>query len=306
MLSFNNFPAPGASWRHVWSPAAVLRVRGEDALSFLQGQFSQDLLPPGVRSAAVYGLWLNHKGRVLGDSFALVAGPQEVWLISYYSTANVIRSHLENHILADDVTVEVSTAGWQGVSLGAVAAQAQWGDRLPPPTTFACHENGFLFCGRRGGQANWEWLTSGPPPPVPAEASAVPDISAARMEQMRIAAGVPAIPTDLGPGDLPFEGGLDTVAVSSTKGCYLGQEVMARLRTGTIRRRLMRVVGKGPPPAGLPGPLYQGDKKIGELRSRVADDAGGFIGLGTSPVATAWTWVRCGSGRGIAASNVRV
>ena len=105
-----------------------------------------------------------------------------------------------------------------------------------------------------------------------------PEISAAELERIRIAAGVPAVPADIGPSDLPHEGGLDAPAVSYTKGCYVGQEVMARLRTGTIRRRLARVRGPGePPPSGTP--LFQGAQKVGELRSTCADGAGGWLGL---------------------------
>jgi folate-binding Fe-S cluster repair protein YgfZ len=78
---------------------------------------------------------------------------------------------------------------------------------------------------------------------------------------------------------LPNEGGLEHDATSYTKGCYLGQEVMARLKSmGQVRRRLMRVEGPGAVPAELPVPFFVGGKKVGELRSavRVGD---GFVGL---------------------------
>jgi folate-binding protein YgfZ len=83
---------------------------------------------------------------------------------------------------------------------------------------------------------------------------------------------------DIGPRDLPNEGGLEEVAVSYTKGCYLGQEVMARLKNlGQVRRRLHLVQGPGFPPQ--PGrPLYQGDRKVGETRSAAAD-GNKFLGL---------------------------
>jgi hypothetical protein len=96
------------------------------------------------------------------------------------------------------------------------------------------------------------------------------------MERRRIAGGVPAVPLDLGLTDLPNEGGLDESAISFTKGCYLGQEVMARLKNlGQVRRRLQVVRGQGGrPPSGCA--LYQGQKKSGDLRS-VAGDGNGFI-----------------------------
>jgi folate-binding protein YgfZ len=89
----------------------------------------------------------------------------------------------------------------------------------------------------------------------------------AEMDLARISDVLPAIPQDLGPGDLPNEGGLEESAISYTKGCYLGQEIMARLKnTGKVRRRLHVVRGAGalPRPSAL---LYQGEKKIGEVRS---------------------------------------
>jgi hypothetical protein len=101
----------------------------------------------------------------------------------------------------------------------------------------------------------------------------------AAMERLRIEAGIPSVPRDLGPDDLPNEGGLEHDAISYTKGCYLGQEVMARLRTmGRVRRRLLRVAGSAKAPEQLPAPLFAEGKKIGELRS-AARTATGFIGL---------------------------
>ncbi len=70
------------------------------------------------------------------------------------------------------------------------------------------------------------------------------------MELMRIQADIAAVPRDIGPDDLPNEGGLEKIAISYTKGCYLGQEVMARLKSmGQVRRQLLRVTGTGAPPA---------------------------------------------------------
>jgi hypothetical protein len=108
----------------------------------------------------------------------------------------------------------------------------------------------------------------------------VRELSPEEVARRRIEAGIPAVPVDLGPGDLPNEGGLEADAISYTKGCYLGQEVMARLKSmGQVRRRLVRVaiVAKKIPP--LPAPLFLGERQVGELRSVAPDAAGGFVGL---------------------------
>lgn len=279
-LRFKNLSADGPGWRHAWRPAAVLRVGGEDARAFLQGQFSQDLRADGSAGRAAHGLWLTHKGRVLADSFVLVAGPAEVWLVSYFSAAADLCAHLEKHIVADDVVIEDQTADWHGLALGGEDAaawlRANTGAEPPGAGSFARAGGGLVFRGRRGAGESWEWLTPASAA-FPAEGP-LPEISAAALKQMRLAAGVPAVPADIGPGDLPHEGGLDDEAVSYTKGCYAGQEVMARLRTGTIRRRLARVRGPGePPPRGTV--LFQNGKKVGELRSACGDGAGGWLGL---------------------------
>ena len=134
-----------------------------------------------------------------------------------------------------------------------------------------------MFRGRRDAGECWEWLAPrGTLPPIQDERV---ELSSKTLESIRMEAGVPAVPVDLGPGDLPHEGGLDQVAVSYSKGCYLGQEVMARLRTGKIRRRLFRVAGAGLPPEGRPTPLFQAGRRCGELRSAVPDATGGWLGL---------------------------
>jgi folate-binding protein YgfZ len=283
MINSKNLCETGAGWGGFWRPAAVLRAHGEDARAFLQGQCSQDLLSAGGAAGverAVHTLWLTPKGRVLADSFVLVAGPAEVWLVSYFSPAAELRAHLEKHIVADDVMIEDCTADWHGLALGgdgaAVWLRARAGTEPPGAGSFARATNGFVFRGRRCAGESWEWLTPAPVA-LPAD-GALAAVSADTLERMRLADGVPAVPADIGPGELPHEAGLDAAAVSYTKGCYVGQEVMARLRTGTIRRRLARVRGTGtPPPRGTA--LFQGAKKVGELRSTCADSAGDWLGL---------------------------
>lgn len=284
MIESNNFSEPNADWSHVWRPTAVLRASGEDARAFLQGQFSQKL-PAGETTISsghvAYGLWLAAKGRVLADSFALVGGPAEVWLVSQFSAAADIRAHLEKHIVADDVVIEDRTADWHGLALGGDSAaawlRANAGEELPGAGEFAhASGGGFIFPGRRGAGESWEWLA--PISSVFPTKGVPPEISAAALERMRITAGVPAVPTDIGPSDLPHEGGLDADAISYTKGCYVGQEVMARLRTGTIRRRLLHVRGPAEPPTRGTA-LFQGGKKVGELRTTCADGTGGWFGL---------------------------
>jgi folate-binding protein YgfZ len=104
------------------------------------------------------------------------------------------------------------------------------------------------------------------------------ETGANQVEFIRITDGIPSVPRDLGHGDLPNEGNLEEDAISYTKGCYLGQEVMARLKNlGRVRRRLFVVRGTGNPP-GARTPLFQRDRKVGEIRS-VASQGDGFVAM---------------------------
>ncbi len=252
-----------------WRPAAWLKVTGADSLPFLQAQFSNDLraLEPG---RAVYGLWLDLKAHVQADSFVLRGSEGEFWLASYFSPAEAIRTRLESYIISDDVTVEDGSSEWVGLTvLGAapIAALAAFGDRL------------FRFDGRRSTEPALELLYPRTlEPAIRALFAGVPELTRRDMELRRIAAGIPAVPADIGPRELPNEAAMEAEAISYTKGCYLGQEVIARLRSmGKVRRRLLRVGGSGPLPA-LPAPLFQAGRKLGELRTAIGSD-GAFVGL---------------------------
>lgn len=258
-------------------PGACLRITGEDALSFLQGQFTQELRP-GKASAVVYGLWLTQKGKVLADSFVVRLAETEFFVFSYESRADVIRERLEAYIVADDVMVADVTADWSAESwFGREMAGMKMGKTPPKVGDFERFGEGFVFAGRRGREESWDFFG-----PRRSEALGRREefvaIGSDEVERRRIMAAIPMVTRDLGPADLPAEGGLDEVAISYTKGCYLGQEVMARLKSmGRVRRRLSRVRGDGAVPA-VPATIVCDGKVAGELRSVVAE-GNGFLGL---------------------------
>lgn len=264
----------------VVTPAACLKVTGEDALMFLQGQFTQELRADRAGSAA-YGLLLSQKGKVMADAFILRVSEREFWLVSYRVPASVIRERLEAYVIADDVVIADETEGWGLLSLIGDSArgwlQAEVGVLPAAGALLRRADGGLIFQGRRGPAESWEWLA--PRAAWPATPP-LPVLTAGDLEQARLSAGVPAIPDDLGPTDLPNEGGLEDSAISYTKGCYLGQEVMARLKAmGQVRRRLKRVQGTGAVPSTHPADVYQGGKRVGEVRTWIDDGAGGWLGL---------------------------
>jgi len=261
-----------------YAPACLLRVSGPDAADFLQGQFTNDLA--GIRpGGAVYGLWLDRRGRVVADSHVILASDGSgFWIASVSSPSPVIARRLGDFIVADDVVIEDATAAWRGVALIGAGTGA-WLAAEP--------RAGMFFPGRRDSVENWEWVhPAGESASVDAATSGARRAGASDVERMRVAAGIPSVPADIGPADLPNEGGLEALAISYSKGCYLGQEVMARLKsTGRVRRALVRVRGGGEPPR-VPAALWSGGRREGELRSAVSDAAGGgYAGLALVSVA---------------------
>lgn len=252
--------------------AAVLRVTGEDAFSYLQSQFSGDLRRAVGAGEAVYGLWLSRKGRVDADGLVVSAGRDELWVISYYTPAVILAERVGANLVADDANVEaMHPEVWTVVGDGAREALSRAG--LPAPRDGGFVRDGDLavVSGRRGAQAfEVIALTEAAADRVRLCINHHMTIGdAGSLERLRLSAGVPRVPEDCGPGDLPQEAGLDADGVSFDKGCFLGQEVMARLKAqGRATRFLARVTM----PAGLPAPavgapLWVGDAPCGEIRS---------------------------------------
>jgi len=267
---------------YFFKPAAVIRVTGEDAFTFLQGQFTNELRQS--QGSSIYGLWLSQKGKVLADSHVLKVTENEFILVSMGSPAAVILQRLEPYIIADDVVLVdesgnmTGLAVWGGKCGEILKAQA---GSLPESGRFLQQDRWLIFPGRRSAGENYEII--GPESGIDEwrrklTVAGASEATIDDAEEMRIASGIPAVPADIGPTDLPNEAGLESTAISFTKGCYLGQEVMARLKNlGQVRRQLQGVRGDGAAPE-RGTLLYQGEKKAGEIRSAVST-AEGFIAL---------------------------
>lgn len=222
---------------------AVVRVTGEDAAAFLQGQCTADLRTVAVTDA----LWLNRKGRVLAHTIVSKEADGSFLLLCPHLTAEEIIAVVTANVIADDVVATDETARWQRyVAWGAAPAPA----------------DARIFPTRRFGVAAWDVLT-------PAGTAAPVELGGlAELESARLAAGVPSVPADCGANEFPQECGLDAW-VSYTKGCYLGQEVMARIQSmGSLRRILRRV--SGPVVVGQEFKTPEG-KNAGVVRSAAGD-----------------------------------
>ena len=225
---------------------AVVRVAGEDAAAFLQGQCSADLRGVALADA----LWLNRKGRVLAHTvIAKEADGSHLLLCPHLSAAELIAVVTAN-VIADDVVATDESALWQKWFV--------WG---AAPSVAGAK----VFATKRYGVVAWDVL-------APIGAVAPGELAPlAELDAQRVAAGVPAVPADCGAHEFPQECGVDAW-VSYTKGCYLGQEVMARIQSMGSLRRILRCVS-GPVVVGQELKSSEG-KVVGTVRS-----AAGQVGL---------------------------
>ena len=210
--------SPAPAW--LPGPRTLLRLSGADRLRFLNGQVTQDLkkLIPGsaLRSAII-----TSKGRLEAD-LHIAATPDSLLIETDFSLRESIRSRIEKFIVADDVTVEDISSSY---------TLAHFPTLTSPPSHAPADALHFL-CPRfrEPGIDLWIPSTSSWKP----AASPLPD-----WEPLRIARGLPLWGVDVGPDTLPPEAGFESDAISSTKGCYIGQEVISRLRSvGHVNRHL--------------------------------------------------------------------
>jgi folate-binding protein YgfZ len=222
---------------------AVVRVTGDDAAAFLQGQCSADLRGVVLTDA----LWLNRKGRVLAHTVIAKEPDGSFLLLCPHLAAGELIAVVTANVIADDVVATDESARWQ--------KWVAWGDEPGLAGAKA-------YATRRYGVAAWDVL-------MPVGTTAPGDLaSLAELDAPRLAAGVPSVPADCGANEFPQECGLDAW-VSYTKGCYLGQEVMARIQSmGSLRRVLRRVAG--PVMVGQELKSPEG-KVVGTVRSAAGD-----------------------------------
>ena len=256
--------------------AAILRFTGEDHAEFLQSQGTADLAGNGPFCR--YSLWLDHKGIIQADAFVLRENAESVLLISYALEASALREKFERHIIADDVEIADLSARYAVYAVRAAeSAEALDVAGLEAPAAGHFQQTGGLrvYPGRRLDAGSVDFL-------VPLEAnpfSGLPGMELAEAEALRIQTGFPLVPQDtLGGGLNPIEANLVS-AVSFDKGCYLGQEVVARVhRLQRVSRRLVRIRGESAPSL-MPMTLTLEGKETGALSS-VAMHSDGFIGIG--------------------------
>lgn len=254
----------------------VLALVGPDRLRFLNGLVTNEvksLLPGQGR----YGLFTQQKGRILAEVRLLARDGERLWLVLPPGAGPAIAAHLARYKVADRVEVEVvdGITAWAlvGPRAAAVLATAGLGAPHAPLAHVATELDGSTVVVVReedlGGEVARFLVLSTIRDAVGERllAAGARAVGHDAWEALRIEEGRPAAGVDFGEDCFPQEAGLEA-AVSFTKGCYLGQEVVARIHyRGGVQRRLRGLLfGGGPTPARGAAVLHDG-RQVGLLTS---------------------------------------
>jgi folate-binding protein YgfZ len=263
------------------SDRGKLVVSGEEAAEYLQGQLTNDIeaLAPGE---GCYAALLDRKGHMQADMRVLRPGPGPGrWIDTEPQTADVTRRHLEMYKIGREVEVEDTTAsgailsliGPAAVSLAAAPSPPLHGSMAAVVVGVDCvvvgSENGIdLFApAAEAGRLRDGLLAAG-----------AVEVDAEAAEIVRIENGRPRFGAEMSTETMPAEAGIVEAAVSFTKGCYIGQEPVARLHHRGRPNRHLRGLRLDAPAA--PGDtLRLGDKEVGTVGSSCVSPARGPIAL---------------------------
>lgn len=270
----------------------LLEISGSDSRRWLNGMVSNDIasLREGPEHSGCPALVLSNKGRILAECHVLGVG-ESFWIELRRELAAPIAERLGRFVIADDVTIadrsnEIARFGVEGPRAGEaveVALGRAFSDLAPGACVRWMEGESELVVARFGwsGEDSFQVF-------IPlAAASAVrsrlertaPIASARALEVLRIEAGIPRSGAELSEEILPPEARLEA-SISYTKGCYTGQEIVARLRSrGHVNHLLVGLRFEGDPPE-RGTPLDAKGKRVGEITSAAVSPHAGAIGLG--------------------------
>ena len=250
------------AWTHCTPlpSCAVIAVTGRDARTFLQGQLTNDLLGlerhPGMLAA-----YCNRQGRVLAI-LRLAADAEDLLVVLHRRLAVTLIGQISQYVLRADVRFEdrsdrISVAGL--IEAGPAPGGPPPAGATPGLTRMVASSRRMLLIGARAA--------------LDTELAPVPPCSSADWDRACIADGEPLVQPETAALWLPQMLNLDLLgAVNFNKGCYVGQEVIARAQhLGRIKRRMLRYVG--PARAGLqPGhALFSGNSLAAQVVAATGD-----------------------------------
>jgi folate-binding protein YgfZ len=273
-----------------------ISVSGRDRATYLQGLLTNDIQALGAGQGC-YTAWLTPQGRMTTDLHVLESGDMMLLDVPVDQTDMVLQ-RLDQFVFTEDVQLANLTPTLARLSIhGPLAAFAveRTLDAVGGLNAWPQYRNvrasletmpvvvaridqlgvpGFtLFCDRTA----IDRLTAG------LERAGAVCVVAEAVEAARIEAGYPVFGIDLDEEVIPLEAGLESRAISFTKGCYVGQEVIVRVLHrghGRVVRALMGLRGEGDAPLRRGTRLLAGEKDVGFVTSAAFSPAFGSIGLG--------------------------
>jgi folate-binding protein YgfZ len=242
------------------SDRAKFVVTGNDRLRFLNGQLTNDIL--GLRpGSAIYACALTAKGKLAADLF-VTAAKESLFLDTESVLRESLPARLEKYIIADDVTLQDVTDAYGLFHL----VDPELGDAgsLAPASLGLTEETDTLpTASARFGVGGIDlWF------PVNQAASVLEQLGRSPVdseaaENFRIEQGIARWGNELSEEVIPNEAGLDKRAINYYKGCYLGQEVISRIKSvGHVNRHLCGLI----PAADIA--LKIGDTLFSDLESK--------------------------------------
>jgi folate-binding protein YgfZ len=257
-----------------------LLVSGPDAAEYLQGQLTNDVEALEVGDGQ-YAALLDRKGHMQSDMRVLRPAAEEIWVDTEPEPLAQVRRHLEMYSIGREVAVAdlsaertiLSLIGPRSVEIAGTAALPQNACETTSVAGVECIAAGTregidLIAPAEEAERLREALLAGGAVAVSAEAA----------EILRIEAGVPRFGAEMGNETMPAEAGIVEDTVSFTKGCYIGQETVARLHyKGKPNRHLRGLQLSAPAEPGAS--LLLGEKEVGRLGGTAISPALGPIGM---------------------------
>ena len=262
------------------SARGKLLVSGPDAADYLQGQLTNDVeaLDPG---GGHYAALLDRKGHMQADMRVLRLAPGRFWIDSEPEALEAASRHLEMYKIGRDVQVADLTAERAILSLlGPRSAEIAGTAALPEHSCepLTVHGVECLAVGTRHGVDLIAEATEANRLRGALTAAGAVAVEPQAADILRIEAGTPRFGAEMSSETMPAEAGIVERAVSLTKGCYIGQEPVARLHyRGRPNRHLRGLALSAPVEAG--SPLLLGEKEVGRVGSACISPAYGPIAL---------------------------
>lgn len=272
-----------------------LAVTGKDRAAYLQGLLTNDI-PALTAGTGCYAAWLTPQGRMLTDMHVLESGTM-ILLDVPAETAQATLERLEQFIFTEDVQVASLADNLTGVWLHGPASPPVLEQTLDGAGDLAAwpeyhHEQ----LSAAGGPVSVVRISQLGVPGycvhiertraaaliVALEASGAEAVGADALNAARVEAGYPLFGVDMTEDTIPLEAGIEGRAISFTKGCYVGQEIIIRVLHrghGRVARKLVPLRFDGAMPA-RGSKLHAGEREIGYVTSAAESPRAGAIGLG--------------------------